>query len=294
MSGGARRSSGVACAISHENLRHTMLFATRNQRFLEQVTTHLEVELFVAGQELMACGDQGDKMYFLHRGAVEVLAGPDLQQVAVLNSGSVIGEMALFGQGRRTATVRALEFCDCRVISHKAFHWILRHFPEERSYFAKLAQERLEQLRACVKQRAGPAEEDSGPTLASVEVERAKEPAVVMPKLSTARPASQRVSRRDDSHHEASPALPAVSQCKRRRASAPDSLQTPLRKADGSYARSMFMPVHTKLQGSPKPTRMAERLKQDNAALRARVEDLSHEVLLWEAHADCMSTLMRW
>merc|ERR1711879_207850 len=91
-------------------------------------------------------GEHGSQMYFLHRGLVEVLVDHETRQVAQLASGSVFGELALLGNGKRTSTVRALEVCDCRVINADAFHNALRRFPAERAYFYELAQQRCKEI----------------------------------------------------------------------------------------------------------------------------------------------------
>lgn len=292
-----RKSVAATCAINHTCLRNTILFSTRNQRFLEQVTSYLEVELFTAGQEIITSGDYGEKMYFLHRGAVEVLAGPGLQKVAELQAGSVIGEMALFGQGKRTATVRALEFCDCRVIEHRAFQWILRKFPEERRFFAKLAEERMAQLRqlAQPEQEAEGEEEEPGASPGATSAlarpsstpRRAVQAAGRLPMLTVTRvstageqassvcsptpPASARGSPRPCSSSKS----PVAQRSRSANTAACKEQPTLL----GSEALPMIVPMHMKLHSGAGEMSKVERLKRDNAVLRARVEALRSQVL---------------
>lgn len=91
-------------------------------------------------------------MYFLYHGEVEVLVGPEENRVATLRDGSVFGEMALLGFGKRSATVRAVKVCDCRVIKASVFCACLKRFPGEKTYFSKLARERLR--RSTISNRA--------------------------------------------------------------------------------------------------------------------------------------------
>eukprot|EP00441_Pelagodinium_beii_P011626 CAMPEP_0197706968 /NCGR_PEP_ID=MMETSP1338-20131121/127214_1 /TAXON_ID=43686 ORGANISM="Pelagodinium beii, Strain RCC1491" /NCGR_SAMPLE_ID=MMETSP1338 /ASSEMBLY_ACC=CAM_ASM_000754 /LENGTH=478 /DNA_ID=CAMNT_0043290887 /DNA_START=105 /DNA_END=1541 /DNA_ORIENTATION=- len=109
-------------------------------------------------------GDEADKLYCLQMGEVEVLVGATLFRVAVLKEGTVFGEMAMFnhlGSGfcKRSATIRALSFCDCRVINHVQFHSLLKQFPKERHRFEKLAQERKAANEANEKLKAGQAQD---------------------------------------------------------------------------------------------------------------------------------------
>lgn len=62
-------------------------------------------------------GDLGNSMYVIQEGEVEILKVHDGKTVrlAVLGSGDIFGELSLFGNDRRTATVRALG--DVRVIT---------------------------------------------------------------------------------------------------------------------------------------------------------------------------------
>uniref|UniRef100_A0A7S4R4R0 Cyclic nucleotide-binding domain-containing protein n=2 Tax=Alexandrium monilatum TaxID=311494 RepID=A0A7S4R4R0_9DINO len=139
-----RRSQAVCDIISHEGLQKVPFFKGRDPKFLQNLSMYLQIEVFRSGDVIMEQNKDGDTMYFLHRGTVEVLVSGNAKPVATLISGSIFGEMALFGARRRTATVRALEFCDCRCVSHQMFHGILSRFPEEKKYFVQLAKDTLE------------------------------------------------------------------------------------------------------------------------------------------------------
>lgn len=133
-------------AFRHECLRKSPLFAERDTNFLEQVIGELEVKLFPAGTEIIKQGTVADCLYFLHCGEVEVVHGPAKTKVANLESGCVFGEMALFGEALRAASVLAVSFCDCRAIHHRVFSAILRKFPKDQAFFMKVAKERETKL----------------------------------------------------------------------------------------------------------------------------------------------------
>lgn len=99
--------------------------------------------MFVAGDVIIREGEIGDKVYFLRRGAVDILVGPGQKKVAQLNQGVAFGEMALFdSSGKRKATVRAADHCDCRTIDQRSFLRLLQSFPEDKAFFSKVAQQR--------------------------------------------------------------------------------------------------------------------------------------------------------
>lgn len=133
--------------ISHECLREHDFFKDRDPKILEYLMEHMSVGVFLPGAEIVKEGDDGDCMYFMNRGKAEVLVGPDDKQVVVLGDGSLFGEMALVGNGKRMATIRAIEVCDCRVIDGFAFKACLRRYPAERLYFRELSKVRLAEIK---------------------------------------------------------------------------------------------------------------------------------------------------
>jgi CRP/FNR family transcriptional regulator, cyclic AMP receptor protein len=62
------------------------------------------------GEAIVREGEQGTCMYVIQGGRVEVLRDADgeAQRLTVLAEGDFFGEMALFGNAERSATVRAL------------------------------------------------------------------------------------------------------------------------------------------------------------------------------------------
>ena len=144
-------TSVTAGTLSHEKLRKSPFFAECDASFLTRLIKDLSVELFTTGEMVMEQGEHADKMYYLMMGEVEVLLGQGKVRVAKLQEGTVFGEMAMFnhlgnGFARRSATIRALNFCDTRVINKDRFHAILKQHPKERARFEKIAQERKSKL----------------------------------------------------------------------------------------------------------------------------------------------------
>mmetsp|Transcript_19462 Transcript_19462/g.45286 ORF Transcript_19462/g.45286 Transcript_19462/m.45286 type:complete len:486 (-) Transcript_19462:156-1613(-) len=145
----SRRPSFSSSILRSDLLRQSQVFANCDSDFLDRVTELLKVELFAEGDVILEEGSVGDKVYLLYCGTVEVLVG-DGKKVAELQAGTIFGEMALFGRSKRAATVKAMSFCDCRVIQHKAFNRVLQAFPRHKDIFRKLAAQRgahLEEVR---------------------------------------------------------------------------------------------------------------------------------------------------
>lgn len=73
--------------------------------------------VFAAGEAIVVEGDQGDSMYVIQTGEVEVVKHMDGREVLLgsMGPGDFFGEMALFQSERRAATVRATT--DTRVLT---------------------------------------------------------------------------------------------------------------------------------------------------------------------------------
>jgi len=126
-------------------LRACPLFQDRTQEFLQELVRHTRVEVFPSGAMITREGEISDVMLFLRHGAAEVLVGPRQTRVAKLGSGGTFGEAALLSpRHARTATLRGIEPCVCRVLTRGSLKRVLRRFPaEERKIFSYEPEEKF-------------------------------------------------------------------------------------------------------------------------------------------------------
>ncbi len=93
----------------------------------------LTTEHVGAGRPIVWFGEQGDRMYIVDRGQVEVSA-PDSEGTHVLldtlGPGGVFGELSLLDAGPRSATVRATSDCRLFTLTRQAFQQFLRQRPD--------------------------------------------------------------------------------------------------------------------------------------------------------------------
>lgn len=103
-------------------------------------------DLVVApGTVIFRQGDPGDKFYLIRAGRVRVFredAGLETE-LSVLQAGDDFGEMALFMEEPRSATVAALEETRLMVLSKEQFQSILRDFPNVTFAFVRQMSERI-------------------------------------------------------------------------------------------------------------------------------------------------------
>jgi CRP/FNR family transcriptional regulator, cyclic AMP receptor protein len=97
------------------------------------------------GTVIFRQGDPGDKFYLIRTGSVRVFrqdAGRETE-LSVLQAGGYFGEMALFMDEPRSATVAALEETHLLVLSKEQFQDILKEYPNVTFAFVRQMCERL-------------------------------------------------------------------------------------------------------------------------------------------------------
>ena len=107
-------------------------------------------KVFADGNEIVRQGDEGNCMFVIQAGEVEVVRddGGGEVRLAVLGQGDVFGEMALFDRESRSATVRARGEARVLTLDKKTF---LRRVHEDPSVAFRILQRmshRIRQLNA--------------------------------------------------------------------------------------------------------------------------------------------------
>jgi len=132
--------------FSHIRLAEVECFKGLSVDFKEALIQELDIELFSKGDFVMKEGTDGSNMIFLLHGSVDVKSKEE--KVATLCGGALFGEMVCLGLSkRRTCSVVANEFCDCRCISAWHFRTLLTRFPDAKLHFERIAGERRSVLR---------------------------------------------------------------------------------------------------------------------------------------------------
>jgi CPA2 family monovalent cation:H+ antiporter-2 len=115
------------------------LFAGLTTEQREVLLLHFKPQTAAPGERLFRAGDEGDGVYFISQGAVEVaVAG----RTITLGAGDVFGEMALLNRQPRSADVTALDYSTFAVLSARDFRQLLRKYPDIRAQITSLAAQR--------------------------------------------------------------------------------------------------------------------------------------------------------
>lgn len=76
------------------------------------------------GSTIIYAGEESDSIFYITKGSVTVLIEDDTGReiiVAYLNEGDFFGEMAMFGEGTRTAWIKAKTECEVAELSYTKF-----------------------------------------------------------------------------------------------------------------------------------------------------------------------------
>ncbi len=109
-----------------------------------------------AGETVIKEGESGESMYLIISGEVSVIkeageAGKEEIELARISAGDYFGEMALFEDAVRSATIRTAEESRFLILHKQEFTEIVREYPQIALHICKALSERLRSLHAKVQ-----------------------------------------------------------------------------------------------------------------------------------------------
>jgi hypothetical protein len=120
----------VSMFLKRDIIERVPLFAGASDAFIREIASQLQPIIFTPGDYIIRRGERGTDMYFISRGTVDILAQDDEGVIATLRDGDFFGEIALFLNLPRTATARAVDYCDLYRLDAEMFNRVLAHYPE--------------------------------------------------------------------------------------------------------------------------------------------------------------------
>ena len=98
----------------------------------------------LAGETLFREGDEGDRMYVVLEGRMDILVGDTIVETA--SEGGIGGEMALIDDAPRAATVVAATLCRLVAVDRKRFHSLVQSDPAFATHVMKVLSDRLRNM----------------------------------------------------------------------------------------------------------------------------------------------------
>ena len=135
----------VSTFLRRDIIQKAPIFCETDTAFIQDLAQQLRSTLFTPNDVVFRLGEEGDNMYFVAHGRLEVV-NANGESVAILEEGDIFGEVALLLQQPRSATVRALEYCDVYVLDKDGFNAALMRHPRFGEKLRLLALERRERV----------------------------------------------------------------------------------------------------------------------------------------------------
>ncbi|HEX4857482.1 MAG TPA: Crp/Fnr family transcriptional regulator [Usitatibacteraceae bacterium] len=109
------------------------LFCNLEPAQLASIGAHAALRVFEKGELIVKQGDIADSLYAIVSGQVKVFISNDQEReviVSTLHAGEFFGEIPMFDQEPRTASVAALERCYIQQLSYKSLQKVMDRSPD--------------------------------------------------------------------------------------------------------------------------------------------------------------------
>src|SRR5215204_1185891 len=111
-------------------LRRVPVLSGLDDELLSRLASEVTEAEIRAGEWLMRRGDEGDSLYLIRSGRLEVIAeGPPETVIRVLRRGAVLGELALLTEEVRSASVRARRDSELLELGRRQFEELISDAP---------------------------------------------------------------------------------------------------------------------------------------------------------------------
>lgn len=134
--------SDVSLHLNKDIIEKVPILNGAEEDLVRDLVSKLAPKILVPGEKVFHVDEPGDAMYFVHTGRVEILSREN-SPLAVLPAGSFFGEMALLTNNPRSATARAITYCDLFVLSREDFEKVLNRYPHFAHHVHEVAASRI-------------------------------------------------------------------------------------------------------------------------------------------------------
>ncbi|HMW60933.1 MAG TPA: ion transporter [Leptospiraceae bacterium] len=136
----------VSMYLLQQMIEKVPIFKGANEDLIRQIVIALKPEVYTPGDYIFRKGDMGGTMYFIGKGEVQVVGDDGKTVFATLSEGNFFGEIALLMSMPRTASIRAVDFCDLYSLEKETFNGIVEHYPDFSAHILELARARAREI----------------------------------------------------------------------------------------------------------------------------------------------------
>jgi len=133
----------VSLFLKKDVIEKVPLFKGAGADLIRDIALAMHPAVYLPGDYICRAGDQGKEMFFIGRGAVEILGKDETSIQATLGDGQFFGEVALVKGQPRNASVRAVGYCDLYALDKDTFDRIIAHHPAFKKHIDQMVEERF-------------------------------------------------------------------------------------------------------------------------------------------------------
>ncbi len=137
----------VSLFLKRDVIERVPLFADAPDQFKRDIAMQMTSEVFTPGDYILRAGEFGRDMFFISRGAVEVVSPDGKSVYSTLAEGDFFGEIALLEDQSRTASIRAVDYCDLYRLTRDVFTDVVAIHGDIADKIREKAAQRAQELR---------------------------------------------------------------------------------------------------------------------------------------------------
>lgn len=137
----------VSLSLYQHMINNVPLFQNTEVGFQKMLAMCIKPVYYLAKEYVVKKHDFGKEMFFIHRGAVDVVSEDGQIVFDTMQAGRFFGEISLVYSCPRTASIRAQTNCDCFVLTKEDLDEVLTHYPSIKVQINQVAEERISAVR---------------------------------------------------------------------------------------------------------------------------------------------------
>ncbi|TKG92015.1 cyclic nucleotide-binding domain-containing protein [Puteibacter caeruleilacunae] len=133
----------VALCLKHDVINKVPIFKDASDALKREIALLLRPIFLTPDDYIFKAGDIGEQMFFVVGGELVTLTADEERELTLLKPGDYFGEIALFKNENRSATIKALSYCDVYSLDKKSFDNVINKYPEIRNKIRATVEERV-------------------------------------------------------------------------------------------------------------------------------------------------------
>jgi len=132
----------LSLVLKRDLVRKVSFLKDASLELVQDLCVEMRAAVYTPGDAIVRAGEVGRHVYFISKGAVEVVDPDGTTVLGRLSDGDFFGELALLHRQRRSATVRALDYCDVYILDKEGFDRTLALYPDFAENVRRISEER--------------------------------------------------------------------------------------------------------------------------------------------------------